>query len=210
MTKLQRLKSFRERCKATISEFSPEFERVRQLPLLRAEKLISFCKKIGISTSLYPSALERCVESGLLGRDSCDPDGKSLFHKFRVLEIQAFEHSCNPALEIPENISLQSLSRRQFIAIVTNPNYYTYDSNDSNLHLLHKMASFTEVSVLLEPLYWPIISNRIRMPVGLNVSEYYRLRQQIHNPALSFVRTFPLEHWKKVHMDVCSKAYFLD
>jgi len=56
-----------------------------------------------------------------------------------------------------------------------------------------------DIAVLLEPLYWPLITGKITWPGGISEDEHASRLQEYRPKVLELVRSLNLEEWKALH-----------
>lgn len=174
---------------AQLNEWEPQLRVLRQNPLLVESNFISFSKEHGIPVDGVitgtPGELKRY--------DWITCDGTSgddlFFHPFRIYPLITALRRCN------FSIQLSTLIRSEEFR----------DVNELLPDVEHLKAAtqysdrIVNLSILLEPLYWPKITGQTTFPFGLEEKERRELIEQHRGKIVPLLRELDPATWTEVH-----------
>ncbi len=173
-----------DRIRQHLSDCSAELKPLLKNRLLNERSFIKFAKDRGLEVNGVvkgdPSKLNG------LGCFPCDghgDDGTSLlFHPFRIYPLQRILYAYKCSTEISSSL-IQDTAKWNRIA---------------------------DLAILLEPIYWPIVSGRRSRPASISEEKHKIQLEQYRTKVLRLVETLDPDEWQKLHEELRRDASQLD
>lgn len=139
-----------------------------------------------------------------LASDDRDCQGQPMFHPFRIITLWNILESCKLKISTSSTVKRESLKTLIKLAISTIP-------NDSQIaERAHRHDGIVDLAILLEPIYWPLITGRTVIPATLDKENYYAKLENYRKAALQLVESLDPVAWRKIHEELRFNACLLD
>lgn len=170
-----------------LQDWQEDFNLLRQNDLLDEGQFISFCKERGLPINgIVTGDPGDFHKRGWLTSDGLNYKGDVLFHPFRVYPLQQ-------------------------IYIANKPNWLTGSLDAEQIATTAQARNkVIDLCILLEPIYWQIITGRLQWSAELNLDEVESRRQEYKSKVLELIETFDVGLWQKVHTSLRVDAAKLD
>ena len=189
-----------------IGEITGELDVVRQNRLLDESAFLRFLKDRGIEafgiTTGDPSKLHQI---GWLTADGEDNNGTPLFHPFRLYVVHNVLQQCKLNIAPSATINRQGLTK--FLERISTDFLPPPETIGAKAKIWNYII---DLSVLLEPLYWPIVTNRVSKYGFINESEYKNALDRYRKKIFELVKTLDATAWERHHEKLRTDASFID
>lgn len=169
-----------------------------QNSLLNSDALVKFSKQLGLKIISSPKSDPiKFHELGWLENDSLNETGELLFHPFRIYPILVALN----ASKLPITPST-SINRESFTEFLIKASKICLPSLEEIAELTQEANDITSLAIILEPLYWPIITSTIQG--NLDVSRKYQ------DLVTLLIQQLDPNEWLKHHVKLRRDASQLD
>lgn len=178
---------------------------ILQNRLLNEAALIRFSKSRGFYVSgVVKGDPSKYIERGLLNSDNFDTGSTELFHPFRFYPLHIGGELCK--LNITPTSSLERDSFKEFLLKISEllPSLESISKRVETANVVATLA------ILLEPIYWPIITSKTSYPVVTSFEEYEEKLISYREKVLSLVRNLDPTEWYKHHENLRFQAAQMD
>jgi hypothetical protein len=188
-----------------VRDWAPSVEVLRQNRLLDEADFIGFARDRGIQVwgvvTGDPGDFNR---RSWLTRDGTGPDGSPLFHPFRIYPLHQILQASD--LHITPSASI----RRDRVTGLLERVLANLPSIDQIGQASRERNRLVDLSILLEPVYWPQITGRSGRPTGIAQGGYEALLDQYRHKIADLIRTLDPARWREGHQALCLDAASLD
>jgi len=188
-----------------ITEYRETYSEILQNRLLDEGALIRFLRERGIAVSgVITGDPGKFFEMGWLESDELPGTENHLFHPFRMYPIHLIAEACR--LNITASSSIDRDSFNKFLAKASN-----FLPSIETITEIAKLANeVANLAIILEPLYWPIITSRTSLSGFIRFEEHKKLVDSYKQKALPLMKTFDSQEWQKKHEKIRFSAAQLD
>lgn len=170
-----------------LQEWSQDLDLLRQNRLLDEGHFISFSRERGSPVSgVVTGDPGKFHKRGWLMSDGTDYKGGPMFHPFRLYPLhQALEaNNLDPLTPLPsiDTIRVAVLERNKVV----------------------------DLAILLEPVYWPIVTGHTRWPGDISQGKFKVRREEYKQKVVEMVRALDVGLWQTVHTRLGTDAAELD
>jgi len=123
----------------------------------------------------------------LLIPDRLGATGESFFHPFRLAILMRINHITSFWKKDPTPEQEQMLSAR-----------------------IMEWTRIIDLCVILEPIFWPRVTNWLSRNPLIPYNEFYRMRNSYRTKVLILLGTLSQEDWEQAHNELCIAANFCD
>jgi len=170
-----------------LQEWSKELDVLRQNHLLDEAQFISFARERDVPvTGLVTGDPGEFHKRGWLTSDGEDYKGELAFHPFRVYPLHQAVRANNPG------------------SLTGSP---TSDGFGTAAQVRNKVV---DLAILLEPVYWPIVTGQLRWPGDYDQEEFKAHRQEYKQKVNQLIKTFDKDLWQRVHTSLRLDAAKID
>ncbi|MGL4612002.1 MAG: hypothetical protein ACRCYY_20380, partial [Trueperaceae bacterium] len=178
---------------------------LRQNSLLSENALLSFLHDIDIRAwGVVTGDPSDFLQRGWLFKDDTDHEGEPLFHPFRLYTIHKILELCE--LKLTPSATLQRDALESSLK--------TMSSFLPSLDTLEEVAKKTEqvvnLAILLEPLYWINIANKVSYSSWITHDEFDSLLEDYRQKLHSQLQTLDIAEWQATHEGLRRDASSLD
>jgi|TARA_R110001583_G_scaffold158357_1_gene310324 hypothetical protein len=178
---------------------------VSQNHLINEAALIQFSKSRGFYVSGEVNGdPSKYINKGWLNSDNLDTGSTELFHPFRFYPLHVGGGLCK--LNITPTSTLDRHSFNDFLPLISK----YLPSLESISNKFEKANIVATLAILLEPIYWPIITSRVSYPVFTTSEEYEVKLANYREKALSLVAELDPKEWSKHHEQLRFQAAQMD
>lgn len=180
------------------------YSEILQNSLLDESGLIRFTRARGIAVSGVVSGdPSKFKEMGWLDSDELPNDDTVLFHPFRIYPLHLAVESCRL------NIGPSSINRKTFGDFLNKTKDFLpeLDHITRNAKFANEIAN---IAILLEPIYWPIITSRTSWNGLIEYESHNALVESYKEKILLLIQNLDIEVWRKRHEELRFKAAQLD
>lgn len=185
-----------------LTEWSQDLESLRQNRLMNKRDFVSFASDRGVDVwSGDPDNLHKldCLKS-----DGRDYDGEPTFHPFRMFPLHQVLKACKLGLVTSASLQRDSFLKLAELAIKSLPTI------EQIADAARERNRITDLAILLEPIYWPRISEKITFNGILRESDFEFCHDQYRQRVLELVRSLELNYWRQVHESLRVEAARID
>lgn len=175
---------------------------LNQVSLISETKIIKFCKDKGIPVSgVIKGDPSRFIELGWITVDS-----NNLFHPFRIYPFLKAVQLCQLRITATSSINRQSF--QDFLRHVSE-SLTSLELIETEVQLADQISN---LAILLEPLYWPKITDRtkLRSPYCSSLEEFDTRLLSYKNKILAYVKGLDSKIWESYHERLRIEAARLD
>lgn len=188
-----------------LEQLSQDLELLRQNRLLDEGTFIKFAKDRGVPVwgvvTGDPGDLHK---RGWLTSDGRDHNNCLLFHPFRICPLHRI-------LEVSKlNIATSASLRRDRVLGLVEQVVASLPAVDEIGVATQERNRVADLAILLEPIYWPRITGRYSLPLGMSEGDYKALVDQYRRKALHLVEALDPNHWRKIHESLRVDAALMD
>jgi len=195
-----------------VPSFRPYFEKwseaieiLRQNRLLNENGFIGFARNRGISVSgvVTGDPLEFHAR-GWLASDGRDEHGSPLYHPFRVCTLLRILEACRLPIA-----SSSTLNRESFVGFIERilPSLPSLEEIGTDAYQWDKVM---DLAILLEPIYWPVITGMTSFSGPFSQSEI-DVKREVYKSAIGqLVAGLDPLFWKSVHEELRHWAARID
>lgn len=197
---------------ADIVDFQPykirwaeELQLLRQNTLLSESSFLSFARDRGIDAQGVISGDPfDFYKRGWLSSDGEDEEGLPLFHPFRLYPLHRILEACE--LHIAKSSTIR---REAFLDFITRilPGLPSLEEIGAASARWNRVI---DLVVLLEPIYWPVVTGWTSHSGRLTETENDERREQYGHEVAALVASLDPSYWKKVHEELRRYAARLD
>ncbi|MFH0800938.1 MAG: hypothetical protein V2A78_00930 [bacterium] len=188
-----------------LSEWADELGLLLQNSPLSESRFLSFAKDRGIRVSgVGTGDPGKFHKLGWLAQDGIDYDGTPLFHPFRIYPLHCILKVC--ALNIAASSTIYRDRMPKFLEAVLSC-LPTLESIGVAALGWNRMV---DLAILLEPVYWPIVTGRYSWSLSMKEDEFFALRDGYRSRVLKLVASLDAEQWRGVHESLRFDAYRMD
>jgi len=178
---------------------------ILQNRLLDESAFIRFSKDLGIEVSgVVNGDPSKFIEMGWLKSDELPGSDSILFHPFRIYPIHLIVEFCR--LNIAPSSSMYRETFGDFLNKVKD-SLPTIDRITEKAIMANEIA---DMAILLEPIYWPIITSRTSWGGLLEYEEHNRLVETYKEKVLEVIRQLNVDEWSERHENLRFRAAQLD
>ncbi len=185
-------------------EYKEEIELLRQNRLLGESQFLRFARDRGLPA---PHALkgdpDKLLDRGWLYPDEVDLEGNPSFHPFRIYPLHRILDACEFRIAPTVSLNRDSMVRCTEYALKHIPSTGQLDS------LSRDWNNVVTLATILEPLYWPKLEGRRRLPF-CDEAEAQRLLDSYGAKVKGLVRSLDPDYWANVHEYLCIDARGMD
>ena len=187
-----------------VAEWSEDLELLRQNWLLNEGRFAAFAKDRGVPVSgAITGNPGEFSKRGWLTNDGTDYDGSPLFHPFRIYPFHRTLEAC--ALRMAPVAPLQ----RDSVLRIAEKMLSLLPSSEHLSEIAQPWNSIVDLAVLLEPIYWPLITGRLS--IGLGTAEKHEAQlEKYRKRALHLVESLNPDFWRKQHESLRIEAAWMD
>jgi hypothetical protein len=178
---------------------------ISQNRLLNEAALIRFSKSRGFNVSgVVKGDPSKYINKGWLNSDNLDAGSTELFHPFRLYPLHVGGGLCK--LNITPTSTLERHSFNEFLLQISKllPSLESISKQFETANLVATLA------ILLEPIYWPIITSRISYSIVATSEEYEAKLIHYREKVLSLVKKLDPKEWGKHHENLRFQAAQMD
>ena len=187
-----------------VDEWAQDLEVLRQNRLLDEGTFITFARDRGIAISgVVTGDPGTFHQRGWLASDGLDHRGGPLFHPFRLYSLYGILKTCE--LRIPPLILLERDSILGYIERLSS-GLQSLDLGEG----AQEHNRIADLAVLLEPLYWPRITDHLFYPIEMSESDFKWRRGQYHQQVAQLVATLDPTCWRRRHESLRREAARVD
>lgn len=191
------------RIKRLFAECIDEYNQFNQNDLISESKMIRFAKERGVN--LTRGDLSLLIQRGLLSADNSNSHGY-LFHPFRIYGFYIATSMSN--FNIPPLSTLDRENLKSYLNVVSEylPSLASIQSQ------IEKRNKIADLAILLEPVYWPKITNKTKLsiPNYSSLEEFELKIKPYKEKVLAFVKSLDIETWSSYHEYLRIEATKLD
>ncbi|MGA4494097.1 hypothetical protein [Vreelandella venusta] len=143
------------------------------------------------------------VEKGWLEPDNYMSDN-IMFHPFRLYSVYRLLEMCK--LRIAPTSSVNRGNFRAFLNKVSDHVLSISEISDSSKVL----KEIVDLAIILEPVYWPVVTNRERYSFYMSQENYDALIEQHRSRVKDLILNLDIDKWKEVHARLRRDAASLD
>lgn len=170
-----------------LQEWSADLDILRQNQLLNEGQFISFVRERGLPIKgVVTGDPGKFHKRGWLMSDGLDYKGHLLFHPFR-------QYPLHEALEA-DNIGSSILA----------------PSTDEIRDVTIEKNKVTDLAILLEPLYWPVVTGHLRRSGYISQGDFTAHRRAYQQKVIELVQTLDVGLWEAVHTRLRIDAATMD
>jgi hypothetical protein len=189
-----------------LTSLTHDIDKLRQNRLLNAKDFITFAESRGMLafTALSGGPLDFRKRDWLLP-DGTDLQGSPLFHPFRLYPVHMILRSC-PRIRISPTDWLLSERIPDLVEVIKKslPSLEKLDA------LATESNNIVDLAVLLEPIYWPDITNQVSRRPEFTEAQHEKLRADYRQKVLKILRDLDQQEWKSLHESLRLVADELD
>lgn len=185
-----------------LQEWSQDLELLRQVNILNAGNLINFAKDRGMDISR--DIFDEFYSRGWIMKDGEDNSGAPLFHPFRVYPIYHTLLPLGATLTWSPSLNREVTLKNVEQWITSLPDAEQVETG------IQRRNCVINLPIILEPVYWPQITNTLRYPGGMSEEKHNELRNQYRDKVLDVIRELDPNQWREVHRDLRCEAEWLD
>jgi hypothetical protein len=193
----------------SLEKWSEDLESLRQNQLLAESRFISFAIDRGLPVfGVLKGDPGDFHDRGWLRSDGTDHDSRPLFHPFRIYPLHRILNSCR--LGLARSATLRPEAALKLVERLLHSSVVQEIEHDAPF-----WNEIVDLAILLEPVYWPDITGRLRLGGGATRAA---LLSDYRNRALELVKTLDPKPWRERHdslrieagrMDENSSVYLL-
>lgn len=187
-----------------LRRWSSQLDALRQNELLDDAGLVSFAKNRGLGAyGLHRGDPSEFRRRGWLAADAADADRGPLFHPFRIYPLQMILRSSHQRMcvSVDADGKAHAVLAAELRAALPTP---------TQLRSAGRLWNETaDLAILLEPLYWPVIT-RLRKGSFFDPAKYEAELSQYSQKALRLVAELDPEHWRGEHEKLRHAASWVD
>ena len=188
-----------------ITEYRETYSEILQNRLLDEGALIRFLSERGIAVSgVITGDPGKFLEMGWLESDELPGTENHLFHPFRMYPIHIVTEACR--LNITASSSIDRDSLNKFLAKASD----FLPSLEKIAEIATLANEVANLAIILEPLYWPIITSRTSCGGFLRFEEHKKLVESYKQKVLPLIKTLDSQEWQKKHEKIRFRAAQLD
>lgn len=188
-----------------IQKFRENYSEIQQNRLLDESSLIRFSKDCGIAVSgVVKGDPSKFIEMGWLESDEFPNSNGILFHPFRIYPLHIVAESCRL------NITPTSSINREGFVDFLNKSVDFLPSLERITENSKQANEIINIAILLEPLYWPIITSRTLFNNFFVYEEYKTMIMSYREQVLSLIQKLNVDEWRNYHKNLRFKAAQLD
>ncbi|NQT56146.1 MAG: hypothetical protein HQ551_07950 [Desulfobacteraceae bacterium] len=188
-----------------IVDYREKHSEIIQNRLLDESALIRFSRDRGIAVSgVVKGDPSTFIEIGWLESDELAEADTILFHPFRIYPLHLVVESCR--LKIAPSSSIVRETFGDFLTKVKD-RLPSLDRISEKAKLANEIAN---IAILLEPIYWPIITSRTSLSGFVAYEDHKRLVESYKENVLSLIQELDVDEWRKRHENLRFKAAQLD
>jgi hypothetical protein len=189
----------------SFTELAEELKHLRQNSLLSENALLRFLHNIDIRAwGVITGDPSDFLQRGWLFKDDTDYEGEPLFHPFRLYTIYKTLEPCElrltPSATLQRDLlegSLKTIS--SFLPPV-----------DTIEEVAKKAEQVVNLAILLEPLYWPNITNKVSYSSWITHDEFDNLLKDYRQKLHSYLQTLDITEWQTTHEGLRRDASIVD
>ena len=187
------------------SDWAHDLDELRQNSLMSESTLITFARDRGLPVwgvvTGDPGAFH---QHGWLRSDGSDHDAQPLFHPFRIYPLHKTLEAC--ALHITRSASLRRGAAAEFFAgMLAEVPFDVTITRDAA-----RWNDIVDLAILLEPLYWPGIVGKARIPIRLNQDAVQARFAEYADKVFRFLKTLDSQCWRGTHEQLRRDAAAID
>ena len=191
--------------KVSLDELKKDLENLRQNALLGESALNRFSRELGIPVfGTIEGEPSDFLNRGWISSDGVNYLGEPLFHPFRFYPIYKVLEHCKLNIAPVTALDKDSLWRLLEITVPSLP------SLDNLREVALEADQIVEFAILLEPLYWPMITGKTSYYNGIGEHKFERLYKKYFQKICAFVKQLNPEEWHNIHEKLRKEARFLD
>lgn len=182
-----------------------EYSTIQQNSLKSESKALRFAKGRGLA--LFGSVkgdLSRFLEIGWISSDEINNEKVASFHPFRIYPLHIAVSMCD--LNISPSSSLDRDSYKNYLIKVSE----FLPSLEFIAEKVRVVNEITNLAILLEPIYWPIITSRTRCSSPMTYEEHELKVELYKEKILIFVKKLDPNIWCNHHKNLRITAAKLD
>jgi hypothetical protein len=188
-----------------ITEYRETYSEILQNRLLDEGALIRFLSERGIAVSgVITGDPGKFLEMVWLESDELPGTENHLFHPFRMYPIHIVAEACR--LNITASSSIDRDSFNKFLAKASD----FLPSLEKIAELATLANEVANLAIILEPLYWPIITSRTSCGGFIRFEEHKKLVESYKQKVLTLIKTLDSQEWQKKHEKIRFRAAQLD
>lgn len=188
-----------------ILQFRSSLSEILQNRLLDENGLILFARDRGIAVSgVVNGDPGKFFELGWLESDHLPDSDSPLFHPFRIYPLYHAIENCR--LNITPSSSINRQGYGDFLMKVKDL-LPSLDRIAKNTNLANEITNLT---ILLEPIYWTIITSQITWNGFIDYEAHKKLVEDYKRNVLDLIRQLNVDEWRKHHETLRFKAAQLD
>jgi hypothetical protein len=188
-----------------IADWAEHLEGLRQNPLLNPGRFVTFAKDRGIPLSGAITGNARTFfELGWLTSDGTDYDGKPLFHPFRLYTFHKILEAC--ALRMAPEAPLQPDS----VLRLTEKMLVCLPSSEEIAKLARQWDSIVDLAILLEPIYWPDITDRVSIGLFGSIEKHETQLLKYRELPQRLLKDLDQSYWREQHESLRRDADLID
>lgn len=186
--------------------WSDDLDLIRQNRLLDENAFLRFGRDRGVAVAgVAKGDLGDFNKRGWLPCDGQRQDGVLLFHPFRIYPLYLILDACK--LNFTPSSSLHRDNMPGLVEWVMKKTKRSLKQIESASHEWNRIA---DLAILLEPLYWPVITAIQRRP-GLIEKEEYTVRlREYRKKALRLVDSLDPDEWRNHHENLRTQTAYMD
>jgi hypothetical protein len=179
-----------------MQECSVDLDLLRQNNLLNESSFIKFARDRGLSVSGVNSGDPGDFhERGWLTADRMDSKGRPLFHPFRFYTVHKILEACE--LRIAPSASLR---RDRIVETVQQALSLVRPVEETIGDAIVNSGAAVDLAVILEPVYWRRLTNRVTYRNGhVNEADYEARLEQYRAKVHHVVKTLDPSFWREIH-----------
>ncbi|RYY80918.1 MAG: hypothetical protein EOO69_00440 [Moraxellaceae bacterium] len=186
-------------------EYLEKWSCIQQNPLMSETKIIRFARDRGILVSgSITGDPSNFLERDWLSSDELPANKRTLFHPFRIYSLHIIVSMCD--LHISPSSSLNRDSYKNYLIKVSE----FLPSLEFITEKVRVANEITNLAILLEPIYWPIITSRTRYSSPMTYDEHKLKVELYKEKILVFVKNLDPNIWCEHHKNLRITAAKLD
>ena len=184
---------------------SEEYSSIRQNNLMKESQIINFAKERGVPLSgVVTSDPKKFLAMDWISSDGVNEINLNLFHPFRIYPFHVAIEMCR--LNI---FASSSINRDSFKEFLSNSCDFL-PSLDFIKEMVRKANDIVDLAILLEPIYWSKLTNKIKISTSNDLEEHEYKVNQYKMCILPFIKDLDPEVWSKHHENLRIAAAKLD
>lgn len=189
-----------------MQQWSDELTILRENDLCNASGLLSFARNLGIDLSgIGTINLNDFHQRGWLPSDGVDYSSAPLFHPFRIFTLRCIHRTKTRLVTISPPLEMEHLVDAAKLLLESIP------TDEQVAEKARECTDICNLAILLEPIYWPRITGRIRTSSGrIHGTELQEYRGKYKNQIVEFIRTLDPLQWQKIHESLRRDAEWMD